>query len=363
MFELDREDLKDLCRGAAFLGTGGGGDPYIGRLMVEHAMDESGPVTIIDPSEVPEDALVLPTAMMGAPTVLVEKIPRGDEAVKSLQRLERHLGKKAFATMPIEIGGINSTMPLVVGARLGLPVVDADGMGRAFPELQMETFAVYGVSGTPMAITNEYGDCTLVETRDNKMMEWIARGVAIRMGGAAYIAEYAMTGEEVRRTSVPNTLTLALKIGRCIREARQGHINPFQALLDLLPQTPYSFGKIIYRGKIVDIFRETRAGFAAGLCKIQGLDEWPGIMEIEIQNENLTARVDGELKAIVPDLICIMDSETAEPITTETLRYGQRVTVMGVAVPPIMRTPEALAIFGPVGFGIDALFTPIEQMG
>jgi len=265
MFELDRDDLKDLCRGAAFLGTGGGGDPYIGRLMVEHAMDEAGPVTIIDPSEVPDDALVLPTAMMGAPTVLVEKLPRGDEAVKSLQRLERRLGRKAFATMPIEIGGINSTMPLVVGARLGLPVVDADGMGRAFPELQMETFAVYGVPGTPMAITNEYGDCALVETRDNKMMEWIARGVTIRMGGAAYISEYAMTGEQVKRTSVPNTLTLALKIGRCIREARQRHVNPFQALIELLPQTPYSFGKIIYRGKIVDIFRETRAGFAAGI--------------------------------------------------------------------------------------------------
>jgi uncharacterized protein len=362
MFKLERDDLKDLCRGAAFLGTGGGGDPYIGRLMVEHAMDEAGDITIIDPSELPDDALVLPTAMMGAPTVLVEKIPRGDEAVKSLQRLERRLGKQAYATMPIEIGGINSTMPLVVGARLGLPVVDADGMGRAFPELQMETFAVYGVSGTPMAITNEYGDCALVETHDNKMMEWIARGVTIRMGGAAYISEYAMTGAEVKRTAVPNTLTLALKIGRCIREAREGHVNPFQALLDLLPRTPYSFGKIIYRGKVVDIFRETRAGFAAGLCKIQGLDEWPGIMQIEIQNENLTARVDGVLKAIVPDLICVLDSETAEPITTETLRYGQRVTVMGVAVPPIMRTPEALAIFGPVGFGIDEPFTPIERM-
>ncbi|MEX0344335.1 MAG: DUF917 domain-containing protein [Rhizobiaceae bacterium] len=360
--KLNQTDLIDLCRGAAFLGTGGGGDPYIGRLMVEHAMAEAHEVEIIDPSDVPDDALVLPTAMMGAPTVLVEKLPRGDEAVKSLQRLERHLGKKAYATMPIEIGGINSTMPLVVGARLGLPVVDADGMGRAFPELQMETFAVYGVSGTPMAITNEYGDCTLVETHDNKMMEWIARGVTIRMGGAAYIAEYPMTGEEVKRTSVPNTMTLALKIGRCIREARENHVNPFQALLDLLPKTPYSFGKIIFRGKIIDMFRETRAGFAAGRARIQGLDEWSGVMEIEIQNENLTARVDGKLKAIVPDLICILDSETAEPITTETLRYGQRVTVMGVAVPPIMRSPEALAIFGPVGFGLDEPFTPIEKM-
>ena len=30
MFTLNRDDLKDLCRGAAFLGTGGGGDPSCG---------------------------------------------------------------------------------------------------------------------------------------------------------------------------------------------------------------------------------------------------------------------------------------------------------------------------------------------
>ena len=97
--------------------------------------------------------------------------------------------------------------------------------------------------------------------------------------------------------------------------------------------------------------------------RIAGLGDWAGDMEIDIQNENLVARQDGVIKAIVPDLICILDSETAEPITTETLRYGQWVTVMGVAVPPIMRTPEALAVFGPSGFGIDAPFTPIESLG
>ena len=42
--------------------------------------------------------------------------------------------------MPIEAGGVNSLLPLALAARLGLPVIDADGMGRAFPELQMVTF-------------------------------------------------------------------------------------------------------------------------------------------------------------------------------------------------------------------------------
>lgn len=362
MWQMTRQDLLDLAVGAAFLGTGGGGDPYIGRLMVQAAMDEGGVVNVLDPEEVPDDALVIPTAMMGAPTVLIEKIPSGEEAVASLRRLEEHLGRKAYATMPIECGGINSTIPLVVGALTGIPVVDADGMGRAFPELQMETFSVLGVRGSPMVVTNEYGDSALIQARDDKFMEWLSRGVTIRMGGAAYIAEYSMSGAEVKRTSVRNTLSLGIRIGRCLREAKQNHKNPIEELLRMLPETLYSYGRVIWRGKVVDVRRETKMGWALGFARIEGLDGWSGTMEIQIQNENLLARVDGQVKAIVPDLICIMEAETAEPITTEYLRYGQRVVVVSVAVPPIMRTPEALEVFGPKGFHLDYPYTPIEQL-
>jgi DUF917 family protein len=360
--KLTSQDLADLAVGAAFLGTGGGGDPYIGRQMVQRCLDEGLTVELVDPETLDDDALVIPTAMMGAPTVLVEKVPSGMEAINSLKRLERRLGRRASHTMPIEVGGINSTIPLLVGARLGLPVVDADGMGRAFPELQMETFGVYGVSGCPMAVTNEWGDCALIEACDNKMMERLSRGVAIRMGGAAYIAEYAMTGAEVRRTAIPRTLSLAVQVGRVLRQAREDHGSPIAALLSFLPQTLYSFGTVIYSGKITDLQRETRNGFSMGRARIDGFSPWSGVMEIEIQNENLIARVDGKVRAIVPDLICIMDSETAEPITTENLRYGQRVTVLAVSVPEIMRTPEALAVFGPSCFGLSEPYVKIEEL-
>jgi DUF917 family protein len=360
--KLNLEDLEDLARGAAFLGTGGGGDPYAGRLMVQQALEAGGSVEIIDLQDLPDDALVIPTAMMGAPTVLVEKLPKGDEAVKSLRALEQHLGKKAFATMPIECGGINSTMPLVVGAKLGLPVVDADGMGRAFPELQMETFHVYGVSGSPMAITNEYGDTTIINSHDNRMMEWLARGVTIRMGGAAYIAEYSMDGRTAKRVSVPRTLSLGLQIGRGIRHAREQHLDPFIELIAVLRKTPYQYGTLIFEGKLADVWRETTQGFARGRAVIAGTGTSGETLEILFQNENLVARSNGQLKAIVPDLICVLDSETAEPITTEGLRYGQRVKVMAVSVPPIMRTPEALSVFGPQAFGLEELFQPIESL-
>lgn len=358
---LTAQDLDDLARGAAFLGTGGGGDPYLGRLMVERALAGGNQVELVSLEELPDDAFVIPTAMMGAPTVTVEKIPRGDEAVRSLRALESFLGRSADATMPIECGGLNSTTPLVVGARLGLPVVDADGMGRAFPELQMETFHIYGVSGTPMAISNEHGDTAILTTRDNKAMEWLARGITIRMGGSAMIAEYSMDGETARRVSIPGTLTLGMRIGRCLREARSAHRDPFEALGELLADTPYRFGRVIFTGKVTDVYRRTTEGFAKGYALIRGADS-DSTLELTFQNEHLLARVDGRVQAIVPDLICVLDAETAEPITTEAIRYGQRVKVMGVSTPEIMRTPEALDVFGPKGFGLEEAFRPVEQL-
>lgn len=361
---LTAGDLPDLARGAAFLGTGGGGNPYVGRLMVELAMRETDrALELLDLADVPDDALVIPTAMMGAPTCIVEKLPEGTEAAASFRRLEAHLGKKAFATMPIEAGGVNSMIPLVVALRLGIPVIDADGMGRAFPELFHETFHIYGVSGTPLVITNDHHDQVLVDTHDNHMMEWLARGITIRMGGVAYIAEYPMDGATAKRSSVAGTIGLGLEIGRAIRSARERNTDPFGHLIATLAKTAYSPAVVLFTGKIVEVFRRTSEGFAKGTIRIAEVgapDTSPArTLEIEFQNENLIARVDGQVMAVVPDLVCVLDADTAEPITTEELRYGQRVKVMAVAVPEIMRTPEALAVWGPRHFGFDIDFVPI----
>jgi len=357
---LTEDHLEDLARGAAVLGTGGGGDPYVGRLLVREAIREHGPVAILDPADLADDALVVPTAQMGAPTVVHEKLPNGAEPELALRALEKHLGTRADATMPIECGGINSMIPLAVGARLGLPVVDADGMGRAFPELQMETFGVYGIPGSPMAIAGERGETAVIDTgADNRRMEWLARGVTIRLGGVAHIAEYSMLGADVKRTAVPRTLSLALTVGRAIRFAREANADPVAALATALRDTLYSHLRVLFRGKVSDVERRTEDGFARGRAVATSFDGGHRL-EIQFQNENLVAFVDGELRCLVPDLICVLEAESAEPITTETLRYGQRVTVIGISTPPLMRTPEALATFGPAAFGLKHDFVPVE---
>lgn len=364
MREIGVDDVEDLAIGAAILGAGGGGDPYVGKLMAIQAIKKYGDVTLLDPTEVPDDALVIPTAMMGAPTIMVERIPGGEEALKALRKLEEYLGEKAYATMPIESGGINSTIPFNVAARARLPVVDADGMGRAFPELQMETFHIYGLKGTPMVIYDERLDFCIVETVDNFMLEWIARGITVRMGGAAHIAEYSMRGSQLKKTAIHHSVSLGMKLGKAVREANERGGDPLESLIDATDGTDYGKAIPLFKGKIVDVERKTTAGFAVGQVTIEGFDEYKGKkLIIRFQNENLIAIVDGEIVATVPDIISILDSEKAFPVTTEGLRYGYRVTVVGIPVPEIMRTPEALEVWGPRYFGFKGVeYKPLELL-
>lgn len=350
------ENLEDLAVGAAVLGTGGGGDPYIGKLMAAQAIRQYGPVQLVSVDELADDALVVPSAMMGAPTVMVEKVPSGEEIIAAFQALQDYLGHKIDATVSIEAGGLNSTTPFTVAARMGIPLVDADGMGRAFPEIQMVTCTMHGVSATPMSLADEKGNAAIINTINNRWTERFARSLTVDMGASAMIALYAMSGKQVKEAMVPGTLSLAETIGRSIREARANHTDPIKAVLNLTQ------GYEVFRGKIADVQRRTVAGFARGEATFQGIGDYgDSQMVLQFQNEHLVAIQDGQIVVSVPDLITVLDIETGEPITTEGLRYGFRVVVLGMPCTPKWRTPAGLALVGPRYFGYDIDYVPVEE--
>lgn len=357
--EISVEAIEDIALGATVLGTGGGGDPHVGKLVAKQAIEDHGPVELIAPDELDDDSFVVPTAQMGAPTVSVEKLPSGTEAIASLKRLERELDRPVDATMPIECGGINSTFPFAVAATLGIPVVDADGMGRAFPELQHETFNIYGVSGTPAAVSDEHGTTCLIETADNDRLEWLARGITVRMGGVAYVSDYPMDGAQVKETAIPGTMSLARDLGHALRTTAE---DPMDAIRAVTRSSIYGEAQSLFEGKISDVQRRTEHGFVYGFVEIDGIASDEGeTIRIDFQNENLSARIGEEYVATVPDLITVLDRETGDPVPTESLRYGARVRVLGIRTPEIMRTDAALAVWGPQTFGLNTTYTPLTH--
>jgi DUF917 family protein len=358
MWSVDEEALERLAIGAGILGTGGGGNPYIGKVHAKQLLAAGHTLTVVSPEEVADDALVTSVGFMGAPVVSVERIKRGDEPIVAMRALEKHIGRRFDYVVPGEIGGSNSTTPMVVGALTGLPVIDGDGMGRAFPELQMDTFSIYGVPAAPGAIADPRGHVAIFDGfADATVLERYARSVTIGMGGSAGYAFPVMSGAELKRTVVGGTITLAIKVGEAVLSARGGHRDPVDAVLGV------TGGRRLFAGKISDVERRLVAGFARGVLKLDGTGGDGGrTLTIDFQNENLIARTDrDEILAVVPDLICLVDADTAEPITTELLRYGLRVVVLGIPAPEALKTPEALAVIGPAAFGYeDVPYLPME---
>jgi DUF917 family protein len=363
-FQVKLEHVDDLARGAAILGTGGGGDPYLGGLMLRQALLDGNTVELVDVETLADDDFVAPFGMMGAPTVIVEKIPNGAEMVAALRTLERYVGSDAKALLCAEIGGVNALLPLVLAARCGLPVVDGDGMGRAFPQLQMTTYHIFGVSAGPMVMADEYGNTVLIDSKQATEVERLGRNMVVAMGGSCSMCLYPMRGRDAKRSLVRDTLSLALGLGRTVREARGKSADPFASLLAFLRGTQYyQHCDVLFEGKVVDLLRETSGGWAMGQIVIQGLGACVGRrVTVQFQNEHLVAREGDRVLAIVPDLVAVLDAATAEPITTEGLKYGQRVAVLGISAAPIMRSPETLSVFGPQAFGLSDPFTPLEQL-
>lgn len=356
MRKIDLNDIEDIALGAALLGAGGGGDPYIGKLVAIGAVRECGPVTLLDPEEIPDDALIVPIAMMGAPTVLSEKAIGGNEYRTLHQMVSQFYGREIYAFMPIEAGGVNSMLPIAAATRLGLPLVDADGMGRAFPELQMVTFTIGGLSATPMALTDEKGNCVIFNTITNKWTEELARAVTMSCGGSVSVCLYAMDGKMLKQYAVKNIITRSQTLGRAIRALKNSADGTAEAAFFKATE-----GYRLFKGKIADVLRETRGAFNFGKVLLEGIGDFKGRSAyVEFQNENLTACVDGEIVATVPDLICLVDIETFTPVTTDALKYGKRVFVIGLKCFELWRTPEGLELVGPRYFGCDTDYIPVE---
>ena len=66
-----------------------------------------------------------------------ERLQGGNEIPTSIKALLKYQGMSDFAgTISDEIGGGNGIQPMIVAAEMGKPVLDADLMGRAYPNVR-----------------------------------------------------------------------------------------------------------------------------------------------------------------------------------------------------------------------------------
>lgn len=355
MRKITIEDLEYISLGSTILGTGGGGDPYVGKLLAKNAIKNYGEVTLIKAEELADDALVVPIAAFGAPMILVEKLFSGNEFFSAFDMMESYLGRKIDAIMPAEAGGLNGVIPFAVASKKGIPIVDADGMGRAFPRLEMVTFTLHGIPVSPITQADEKGNKNVYHTIDNVWGETLVGATTIQMGGSCAIGCYPMSGAQVKKAAVHGIISYAQLLGEAILNAKKNKKNPITSLIEKADAIQ------LFSGKISNVTIKTEGRWNKGVCEIMGLGQDSGsMMELDFQNEFLMAKKNGKPVAITPDLIVLLDAENAHPITAETIQYGTRVIVLGMKADKQWRTPAGIALGGPEKFGYTEEFVPVE---
>lgn len=356
---LTADEIDDLADGCTLLGSGGGGDTHCFRMVLRELLKERGPVRIVDAGTLPSDATVVNLGFVGAPIVMTEKLLCESEVVLAVQAMARWLGRPIDALMAAEIGGGNGLAPLVAASLLGLPVLDADGMGRAFPLSDQITYSIYGHSASPTIVTTEHGDVVSLESRNNRRIEQMVRAISVANGNACFTADYVLSAEDVLSCAVLESMSLARRIGGALRAARAAHTDLVPALADAL-QTAALAVACLFDGKVVDSRHETRGGFGFGRVTLGSASEGAE-MTVDFQNEYLVARRNGVPVATTPDIIAIVDSETLRNIGSESVRYGQRAKVLAIEAPRLLRSPAALKVIGPSAFGFDLEYRPIAE--
>jgi DUF917 family protein len=353
--EISLDDIEALAIGAWILGTGGGGSPYLGLLNLRRLYAEGHRVSLMSPLDLADDDRVAVVSNMGAPLVGQERLADSRSIARAVRIQEEVGGFRFNAVMSLEIGGGNGMQPLMAAAHLKVPVVDADCMGRAFPEAQMTSFAIGDLKPYPCALYDPRGiEAMVAKVPSWKWMERASRKICVEMGSIAATCKAPRTGREVKDWGIHFTTTSAIRIGGVVAEANRRHDDPVEALL------ASEGGKRLFTGKIVDVERRTTEGFLRGKATVDGTDgDRDARLTLSFQNEWIVAWRDGEAIAMAPDLICVLDSVTGHAVGTETVRYGQRVAVVALEAPAVLTSPRGLEFVGPRAFGYDLDFRSV----
>src|SRR6266550_1675919 len=256
MRKITRDDIECLAVGAWILGTGGGGSPYLGLLNMRRLYAEGHQVELMSPLDLDDADRVAVVSNMGAPLVGQERLADSRNIARAVAMQEAYSGVKFRAVMSLEIGGGNGIQPLMAAAHLGLPVVDADTMGRAYPEAQMTSVAVGDLRPYPCVLYDPRGiEAVVTKVPSWKWMERVSRKICVEMGSIASTCKAPRTGGEIKEWGIHFTVSKAIAIGRKVRQAQQHHDDPVAAVVE------EGHGKLLFLGKVVDVVRRTTEGY------------------------------------------------------------------------------------------------------
>lgn len=364
----EKQELDNLLRGLAVLGTGGGGDPErSGRPLFEHDHAQGLAYEIYHPDEVEDEATVVSGGYLGSVArsseedLFSSRVGTESELAHAVREMESLLERKVDYIVPFEMGGGNTPVIMSAGAHLGIRVVDGDALGRAAPETHMTSWIGHGISLTPMPLCDSSGGVVVVKGGDILYPDAVGRFVATQKRGSVANTHYPMSGAELKRTTIPGTISLALELGRFLSELS----GPAKEILRAVAEKVGGFP--LFHGRVTTMEGVDKGGFYFLNVNLEGAGEYQGRkLELVVKNEFMCARRDGKVISIFPDLLLALDPETCRGVMTPDITRGRELLIIGAPCHERLRravASEAGRIaFGSERYGQDLEYRPLEEL-
>ncbi len=352
MKKIDKRSLEALMIGSQFLGSGGGGKIHVLKQLVQERFDDSFEVDLIGLDELEPQGTATTVGMVGSPEALEEFLPTGQEGRDLFDKMRELTGKETQAIFTIEGAGVNLVYPVIVAYATGLPIIDGDAMGRAFPELPMTTFQFHHQPIAPIVFQDINHISYTYNDQDASIVDLKIRQKIAETAGMAFFAGYQASFEDLKRILIPNTFTTGMKIGEVFLRAKTFE-EVMQGLEWVTRNSLYGSSIEIGRGLVSDHVALEHSNIASYNV---------GDLKVYFHYENLMVYHNKKLVANVPDLITLVDLDTLEPLSVKDAQLGMRVAIVATPAPLQLRTPTALSYVGPKAFGFKSAYEPLEKI-
>ncbi|MEE2731069.1 MAG: DUF917 family protein [Pseudomonadota bacterium] len=342
MYQLNKDDLQLVVNGASFLASGGGGGVASANAVIDNIMTFATEVSVVEASEVQDSDQLLVVCGVGAPDAPnLNFLNSPGYALEGLQTLT---GETFSYILPIEVGAMNSVIPLLACAQYGIPMLDGDGAGRSVPQMSMCTYALQGFPvNETLVVSEEDQQFELHPQNATELEAQVRQVVSTELQDAGTVGTWPVSGAQIKSPDafVSGSLSLAKAIGSAMASATP--LASVQALIS----TYYSDNIIIMsQGTVTAATNTVQDGFDVGTITVS--DSQGMSVELYFVNESLLATIslNGQPAVFIlgPDMICSMGVDGAPMTNSEICSQfaaGKtvQISLMWVKAVAAIRTP------------------------
>lgn len=350
MYKINKQDMQLIVNGASFLASGGGGGVSSANDVIDNIVQFSPEVTVVEAHEIADTDELLVICGVGAPDA--PNLNFKNSPTDGLKGLQEMTGKTYSHVLPIEVGAMNSMIPLLACADLNIPFIDGDGAGRSVPQMSMCTYALNKLpTNETLVVSEEDKKFPLHPENAVQMESQVRKIVSDDLHDAGTVATWGMSGAQLSQkgTVVKGTLQLAKKIGIAMESSA-----PLPEVQSII-QGFYPNNKIIIsEGEVIGATNKVEDGFDVGTITVRDKSRPSVSVKLYFVNETLLATVDYNCEPLCfmmgPDMICSMGVD-GTPMTNSEIysqfKKGESVDIslMWVQAVPEIRTPSMFFLY------------------